>query len=116
MNKLQLKQRVNLLNTILSVNKTDRNLFLKRCTDDCIHALCEACFNLLNNSFNYNQKELTRIKRKLRNIKNDFKKLSNNKISLKTKRSILSKPQVGNGIFSLLASTIIPALVSLIAK
>ena len=116
MNKLELKQRLNLLNSLLKVNKVDRKQFIENCPNDCIHALCEACFNLLHNNFQLNQAIIRKIKNKLKYIKEDFKKLSNEKIALKTKRKILVKPQVGNGIFSLLATTLIPALISLIKK
>ena len=42
--------------------------------------------------------------------------LSSKKASVKKKREILSDPQVGEGIFTLLASTILPALISALAK
>ena len=41
---------------------------------------------------------------------------SNKRKSVKTKREILSDPQIGKGIFTLLASTILPALISALVK
>ena len=35
-------------------------------------------------------------------------------VSIKEKRKVFSKPQVGQGIFTLLASTILPKLISLL--
>ena len=58
-----------------------------------------------------------RVKKKLKPIRDDVRKLSNPKLSVKTKRKILRKPQVGKGIFTLLATTVLPALISsLLAK
>jgi len=37
-------------------------------------------------------------------------------VSMKKKRRILSKPQVGKGIFTAIASFVLPALISLITK
>ena len=49
-------------------------------------------------------------------IKNEIKTLSNPRSSLKKKRDILAHPQVGHRIFTLLASTVLPALVGLLTK
>ena len=54
---------------------------------------------------------------KLKPIRDDVRKLSDSKLSVKTKREILRKPQVGKGIFTLLATAVLPALISsLLAK
>ena len=37
-------------------------------------------------------------------------------VSIKEKREVLSKPQVGHGLFTLLASTVLPELFSLFTK
>ena len=42
--------------------------------------------------------------------------IGNKKASVKTKREILSDPQFGDGIFTLLAAAILPALVSALAR
>ena len=45
-----------------------------------------------------------------------LRKLSSKNVSMKKKRRILSKPQVGKGIFTAIASFVLPALISLITK
>ena len=49
-------------------------------------------------------------------IKREFKKVIDPDVSIKEKRRILSESQVGQGSFTLLASTILPALISLCTK
>ena len=43
-------------------------------------------------------------------------KLADYRETVREKRKILAKPQVGHGIFTLLAGTILPALVSAFLK
>ena len=43
-------------------------------------------------------------------------RLANPKCSMKKKRQILSKPQVGEGVFTAIASFVIPALMSILTK
>ena len=45
-----------------------------------------------------------KLERKLIPIKNEIRKLGNSRISVKTKRRLLSSPQVGHGILSAIAS------------
>ena len=53
------------------------------------------------------------VKKKLfKPIEREFLKVMDSDVSIKEKREILSKPQVGHGIFTLLASTILPTLIS----
>lgn len=116
MDQQQLKNRIHLLNKLSQINKRDRSRFLKECNSLCIHAICEACYNVLYNTLKLEDTEIKQVKKKLGKIKEDFKKLSERKVSLNIKRKLLSKPQTGEGIFTLLASTVIPALVSLLSR
>ena len=52
----------------------------------------------------------------LKPMEKEFEKGMDSDVSIKEKREILSKPQVGHGNFTLLASTILPALISLSTK
>ena len=45
-----------------------------------------------------------------------LRKLADPKLSVKSKRKLLREPQVGNGIFTILASTVLPALISALAS
>ena len=62
----------------------------------------------------YNNK--LKVKKKLNPVKNELRKLGNSKISVKTKRRLLSTPQVGHGILSAIASVVLPSLISLLSQ
>jgi len=52
----------------------------------------------------------------LKPIKKEFKNVLDPDVPIKEKHKVLSKPQVWHGIFTLLASTVLPALISLYTK
>ena len=113
-NKQLLRERVNLLN--IKHKGKDKLLYMKFCPDDCIHAISECCHNILNNTFNFNPKELSVIRKKLKPSAPVLRKLGDPKISIQKKRKLLQKPQVGNGILGIIASFVIPALMKAIVK
>ena len=88
-----------------------------RYTDEMIHCICEAMHNICYYADviakGYNQ---YRLKHELNPISCHIIKLGDPEYSLKKKRAILSKPQVGEGVFSAIASFVIPALISMITK
>ena len=90
--------------------------FLREYPDEKIHDICEACFNVLQENIPIKGKKKYQLKNKLKPIKNEIRKLANSKISVKTKRKLLSIPQVGHGIFSAIATVVLPALISLLSK
>jgi hypothetical protein len=93
--------------------KTNQHLdFLNNCPDQCIQAICEACYNILHESLKIPKDKKCRLKKKLKPIRTDVRKLADPKLSVKTKRQILRKPQVGRGIFTVLATSVLPALLS----
>ena len=49
-------------------------------------------------------------------IEKDIKSVSNRKTSIRKRREIFPNPQVGSGIFTLLAGTILPAIISAFVK
>ena len=112
MDKQSLRKRIATLQNMKQLKKAERLSFLKNCPDECIHALCEVCFNLLHQTINLEKNKKTRLKQKLKPIRVDLRKLADSKLSVKSKRRILRKPQVGNGILGILATTILPALIS----
>lgn len=85
-------------------------------TDDCLHKICEGCQNLLRNTFDLDKNEMGKVRRKLKKHKKDIRLFSKPETSLARKRKILGNPQIGGGIFSILLSTVIPALVAAITK
>ena len=82
--------------------------------DEMIHCICEAMHNICWNSVviakGYNQ---CKLKHELNPIKRSIKRLAEPDYSMKKKRRILSKPQVGKGVLTAVASFVIPALFSM---
>ena len=85
-------------------------------SDETIHKLCESCQNLLQNTYGINEKKIKKISKKMKPMAKDVRKLASPTTSLLRKRKLLSNQQVGGGIFTIIASTIIPALLSAIVK
>ena len=103
--------RINIL------NKVRENDNMGRYPGKVIHCICEALWNI---RWKYKklicESEKYEFKTHLESIKKYIRLLSKKKLSMKKKRAILSKPQVGRGVFTALASFVIPALISLITK
>lgn len=112
MDKQTMKKRVNMFENMKQLKGDERLSFLKNCPDECIHALCEICFNLLQQTIKLKKDKKHRLKQKLKPIRVDVRKLADSKLSVKSKRKLLTKPQVGHGIFTILAGTVLPALIS----
>ena len=85
-------------------------------SDDTIHKLCESCQNLLQNTYSIESRNLNKITKKMKPYAKDVRKLASPTTSLLRKRKLLANQQIGGGIFAILASTIIPALLTAIAK
>ena len=116
MEKKQLKQILSLLQKTPKRNrKNDRKDYLNLCTDNEIHAICGACKNFLSNNIKMSGKKKSYLRKKLNPIKDDIRKLSKQQTSVKKKRELLKRDQTGKGVFSLLASVIIPSIISAIA-
>ena len=109
-----LRDRVNLLN--IKHKGKDRLLYMKFCSDYCIHAISECCHNILHNSFKFNHKQLSTVRKKFKKIKEDLRRLANQSTSIQSKRKTLQKPQVGNDVLVIIASLVIPALMKLFVK
>ena len=116
MKNLQLKQRVDTLSKINQMRRRCDTTFLNKLSDDEIHCICEACYNILGGNIPINKNNKFKLKKKLIPIKNKIRKLGNSKISVKTKRRLLSTPQVGHGILSAIASVVLPSLISLLSQ
>ena len=117
MDRQSIFDRINTLENINHLKGNQHQDFIKKCLDECIHTICEACYNILNQTIKLTKDRKHRVKKILKPICDDVRKLSDPKLSVKTKREILRKPQVGKGIFTLLATTVLPALISsLLAK
>ena len=86
--------------------------FLKEFSDDEIHCICEACYNILGEYNPMNKNNKFKLKKRLIPLKKKIRKLRNSKISVKTKRRLLSTPQVGHVILSAKASVVLLSLIS----
>ena len=85
-------------------------------SDDCIHKVCEGCKNFLSNSFNLNRKKINYAKKKFNKSKKELRTLANPSVSLLRKRKLLAGEQTGRGVISILASIVLPALLSTLSK
>ena len=114
LNKESLRDRINLLN--IKHKGVNKMLYIRFCSDDCIHAISECCHNILDNSFDFDNKQLSEIRKKLKPITRDIRRLANPSSSINRKRKILQKPQVGDGVLGIIASLVIPTLMKLFVK
>ena len=112
-----LQKRINSLSSLPILKKKNKDMsFIDGYSNDKIHDICEACYNIVHMKFPLDSKKKNQLKRKLTPIKKEFRQLGNPKLLLRTKRRLLKNPQVGFGVFTALASFVIPALISLITK
>ena len=112
MNRNSMQESLDHLQLIKKIKKEkDRLNFMNICSDNCIHSLCEACFNLIHNNIPLEKSKKSRLKKKLTPIRFHLRKLADPTVSVKDKRDLLKDPQVGGGIFSLIAA-VVPALIS----
>ena len=116
MNKKDIRKRLELLEEACDCSKKEQSKHLKELSDNHIDAMCEGCMNLLKENIPLSSRKKSQLKRKLDPIKLELRKLSDPKVSTKTKRKILTDPQTGSGVFTILASTVIPALISALAS
>ena len=110
------------MNEVVQVLKYIKSLkgeyqgFAKHTNSKDIHIISKCCYNLLEDNIPLPIEKKKSIKIFLSPIEKEIKSLSNKKSSLKKKREILANPQVGYGIFTLLAGTILPAIISAFVK
>ena len=115
MKKSALKREAQLLKRISKVKPNKSKRFFQKASKEIVECVSQCCFNIIHNGFHLKDKSSQSVKRKLMPIRKDIRELSNAKVSLKKKRKILSKQQVGRGLISILASTLIPLIISAIS-
>ena len=106
---------VQLLKYIKSL-KGDYQGFAKHTNSRDIETITICCLNLLQDNIPLPISKKKSIKLLLSPIEKDIKSISNRRISLKKRRQLLTNPQVGSGIFTLLAGTLLPAIISAFIK
>ena len=115
MDKVQLKKEIKILNELGQLNRTKAaKSFFKNCSDKYISSLGQCCHNITQNGFNFNKRQAVKVKQKCRPIKKSIRDLANRRLPISKKRKILMKNQIGQGIISLLATTLVPLLISAI--
>ena len=90
--------------------------FIDAYPDEKIHDICEACYNIVHKKLPMDGKKRNQLKKKLLPIHKDIRKLAKPNTAVSTKRKILKNPQVGAGIFTALASFVVPAIISLLTS
>ena len=112
-----LEKRIKSLSSLPNLKRKNKDMsFMDEYSNDKIHDICEACHNIVHMKFPLDSKKKNQHKRRLSPIKKEFRQLGNPKLLLSTKRKLLKNPQVRFGVFTALASFVIPALISLITK
>ena len=110
-----LNKKIKSLSTLPALKRSNKDMsFIDAYSDDKIHDICEACYNIVHMKFPLESKKKYQLKKRLTPIKKEVMQLANPKILMKTKRKLLKKQQVGFGVFTALASFVIPALLSMI--
>ena len=101
------------INLLSNHEGKDKVLFMKICSDENIYAISDCCEKILDNRFKFDQKQLSAIRKKLKPVKADIRKLVRNSTCIKSRRKILQKPQVGDGVLDIISSLVIPILLKL---
>ena len=115
MKQSDLKRKIKSLSS-LPKKKFDDASLIDNFSDEKIHDICEACYNVVAKKLPVQKKTENQLKRKLLPIHNEVRQLANPKLKVKTKRRILKNKQVGKGIFTTISSIVVPALLSLLNR
>ena len=117
MSKTMLNQKLNSLQSLAKRLKKNADMsFVDDYSDNKINDICEACYNIVHKKLPLNKSKNSQLKKKLLPIHNEVRRLANPKLQIRTKRRLLKQPQVGSGVFTALASFVIPTLISLLTS
>lgn len=103
-----LEKKYKFLKDISSLKKNERDKYINSCGAEHIHVISEAIYNALKQPCKRKNGIAQKYKKELRN-------LANLKFAVGKKRSILTD-QVGGGIFSIIASVVLPLIANLLFK
>ena len=107
----ELKYRCKFLQDLTKLSKADRKKYLAKCSSQNIEHISEAAYNILHVC-----PCKPSVKKKVKLFDKQLKKLANEKTSVKAKRKLLLDNQTGDGIFSILLSTVLPFVIGLLSK
>ena len=108
-----LKDKYNFLSDLGKLSKRERQKYLKECPQNNIHTICEAVHDVLKGRCSTKSKS---VNKKLTVLEKELKKVANPVYDLNSKREILSNSQTGDGVFSIIASVVLPFLLDLLKK
>ena len=109
------KERIRVLKHIESLNG-DYNHYIKNAEKDDIDILTSCCQRFLTGDYKFKKKDRLVVELLSKPIRKDVKKLCDPKMPTLEKRELLSNPQKGDGIFTLLVGAVLPALISLLNR
>jgi len=109
--KNRLKERAELLELLKKIPKTKRAKIVKLFDDNTIHNICECLCNLFKNTFKLPPKKCGYIRKKFGGHRSQILKLIDPNTSVKKKKDLLSSQQIGSGLFTILASVALPAII-----
>ena len=107
-----LRRKYNFLRDVSSLPKNERIKYLNECRKENIDDICEAIHNVLKGHCSIKKKHICK---KFDNIQKEVEKVVNPKGKLSVKRKILTS-QSGEGIFTSIASTVLPFLLNLLSR
>ena len=114
--KKYIEKTLGTLLPLTKISNKQRANFIPILSDDCIHKICESCQNLVLNTYGFDKAKLQKIRTKLKGSEKNIRLISKPTSSLLSKRKVLASKQTGGGVFTLLASTIVPALIAALSK
>ena len=88
MNKSHLQKKIHSLNSFPKQGQKDMS-FIDEYSDEKIHDICEACYNIVHKKLPLDSKKKSQLKRKLLPIHKEVRKLANPNLKVSTKRRIL---------------------------
>ena len=94
----------------------DYNEYVRHADKDDIDILTSCCEAFLSGDYKFQKKERMAVELLSKPIRKDVMKICDPNMSTVEKREVLSNPQNGNGIFTLLAGAVLPALISLLNR
>ena len=111
-----LQKKYNFLRDVTNLSKPERRKYMKQISNHNIHNICEGIHNALNGRCAKEKPRNKRICNLIKNLKKELRKIANPSYDINEKRKILSNKQSGDGIFSIIASTVLPFLINLITS
>ncbi|HAO15054.1 MAG TPA: hypothetical protein DDE71_05795 [Tenacibaculum sp.] len=116
-NKKQLQKQQSKLKILTHISKHNCAL-LPYLNDESLHVLGEFLFNIITQSLKLDSKQLSKVKQILNKDKSFYLKLIDAKTKYPTqllRKKMISNPQIGKGIVSLIA-TLAPIIATLLSR